>query len=180
MTTEQRAVRPVSGDPEAGAAEPCDEHCDIACVHHTPSVGWDLSFGSRINFHPVDTTDGRLVVSLHLSDDAVATGLVYREVSPQQVVAFAQQLLALVGAQWKLVPAGECPAGTHRGPEGPNEDVSQCVGCGAVSHEMRPDGETYGRHLADCSLPRRHASFCEPGGAGHPLAPVIRGFWPGE
>jgi hypothetical protein len=46
-----------------------------------------------------------LVVSLHLSDDAIATGMVYREVQPQQVVTFAQQLLALTGAQWKLAPA---------------------------------------------------------------------------
>jgi hypothetical protein len=65
-------------------------------------VGWDLSFGSRINFHPVDTTDPRLAVSLHLSDDAVATGMVHREVTAAQVAEFAQALLRLVGAQWTL------------------------------------------------------------------------------
>jgi NTP pyrophosphatase (non-canonical NTP hydrolase) len=91
-------LRPVSGQPEANTAEPCDEHCDPDCVHHTPSVGWDLSFGSRINFHPRDTADPRMVVSLHLSDDAVATGMVYREVQPQQVATFGQQLLGLAGA----------------------------------------------------------------------------------
>lgn len=89
-------LRPVSGDPEARAAEPCDEYCDPDCVHHTPSVGWDLSFGSRLNFHPVDTKNGRMVVSLHLSDDAVANGMVYRKVTRAQLRAFAQQILALV------------------------------------------------------------------------------------
>ncbi len=107
-------IRRVSGEPEASAAEPCDEYCDPGCVHHMPSVGWDLSFGSRINFHPVDTTDGRLVVSLHLSDDATATGMVYREVRPDQVAAFAQYLAGLVGEQWTLVrrqiPEGRCGA----------------------------------------------------------------------
>lgn len=103
-------LRPVSGHPEATVAQACDEYCDPECVHHTPSVGWDLSFGSRINFGTRDTTDPRLIMSLHLSDDATATGMVYREVKPEQVVAFAQYLLALTGAQWQLVPAPAKPA----------------------------------------------------------------------
>lgn len=69
--------------------------------------------------------------------------------------------------------------GTHRPPEGPNEDMDQCPRCGSLSHTMRPVGETYGWHLKDCSLPERHESSCQPGGAGHPDAPLIRGFWPG-
>lgn len=35
-----------------------------------------------------------------------------------------------------------------------------------------------GTHLPDCSLPPRHESFCQPGGAGHPAAPQVRGYWP--
>jgi hypothetical protein len=70
-----------------------------------------------------------------------------------------------------------CPRGPHRGPEGPNEDVSQCMRCGSVDHSMRPWGETFGRHLDDCSLPIWHESNCEGGGSGHPEAPVLRG-WP--
>lgn len=101
-TTVDHPIRPAAGSPEAATAEPCDQFCEPACVHHIPSVGWDLSHGSRINFHPVDTSDPRLVVSLHLSDDAVANGIVYREVTPAQVVAFAQHLLTLAGAQWTL------------------------------------------------------------------------------
>lgn len=70
-----------------------------------------------------------------------------------------------------------CPASPHRGPEGPNEDLSVCQICGSISYEMRPEGETYGDHLADCSLDIKHESYCKPGGAGHPRAPTIRGYW---
>jgi hypothetical protein len=72
----------------------------------------------------------------------------------------------------------ECPNGPHRGPQGPNEDLAQCLACWGVSYEMRPEGEEYGGHRADCSLPRRHESYCEPGGAGHPEPEVVRGYWP--
>jgi hypothetical protein len=72
----------------------------------------------------------------------------------------------------------ECPRGPHRGPEGPNEDLSQCLLCWSPSYSMRAWGETYGEHLPDCSLPIWHESYCEPGGHGHPKAPKIRGYWP--
>ena len=68
-----------------------------------------------------------------------------------------------------------CPEGPHRGPEGPNEDLAQCPRCWGVSWELRPEGETFGHHLPDCSLPLRHSGCCEPGGAGHPPAELIRG-----
>ena len=71
-----------------------------------------------------------------------------------------------------------CPYGPHRRPQGPNEDVDQCQHCWSVSYVLRPDGETYGEHLPDCSLPRRHESYCQPGGEGHPRAATIRGYWP--
>lgn len=70
-----------------------------------------------------------------------------------------------------------CPEGPHRGPEGPNEDLDQCFYCWGISYAMRPEEETFGLHLDDCSLPERHESFCKPGGAGHPRAPIIRGYW---
>ncbi len=73
---------------------------------------------------------------------------------------------------------GACPHGPHRGPQGPNEDLSQCPTCWAPSWALRPPDETYGTHLPDCSLPARHESYCKPGGAGHPQAARIRGYWP--
>jgi hypothetical protein len=68
-----------------------------------------------------------------------------------------------------------CPYGPHRGPQGPNEDLSVCRVCWSPSWEMRPEGQTFGHHLPDCSLPLRHESYCEPGGEGHPPAELIRG-----
>ncbi len=68
-----------------------------------------------------------------------------------------------------------CPDGPHRGPAGPNEDIGQCDKCGSGSFSMRPEGETFGRHWSDCSLPNRHQGECIGGGAGHPDAPKIRG-----
>lgn len=69
-----------------------------------------------------------------------------------------------------------CPR-RHGYPEGPNEDTGVCPICGRPSWALRPEDETYGDHLPDCSLPRRHESYCAPGGAGHPRAPVIRGYF---
>lgn len=71
-----------------------------------------------------------------------------------------------------------CPRGPHRGPQGPNEDLDQCPECWGISHALRPEGQTYGDHLPDCSLPLRHESYCAPGGAGHPPSQHVRGYWP--
>ncbi len=69
----------------------------------------------------------------------------------------------------------DCPNGPHRGPQGPNEDLSVCLTCWSPSWEMRPEGETFGHHLPNCSLPLRHESYCLPGGSGHPAGSHIRG-----
>ncbi len=63
----------------------------------------------------------------------------------------------------------------HRGPQGPNEDVATCTKCWRPTYAMRSKNETYGLHLADCSLPIGHKSYCKPGGQGHPKASKIRG-----
>lgn len=65
--------------------------------------------------------------------------------------------------------------GENHLPQGPNEDVGQCPYCWAMMPVLRPDGETYGEHTVDCSLPRRHPGYCKPGGQGHPSAEHIRG-----
>lgn len=72
----------------------------------------------------------------------------------------------------------DCEYGPHRGPEGPNEDIGQCMNCWSISYAMRPEGEQFGNHLPDCSLPQRHESYCKPGGKGHPEPEVKRGYWP--
>jgi hypothetical protein len=77
--------------------------------------------------------------------------------------------------RWPPTDQADCPHGLHRGPEGPNEDLAQCPACWGASYAMRPEGETFGDHLPDCSLPQRHESYCQPGGTGHPTAATIRG-----
>lgn len=69
-----------------------------------------------------------------------------------------------------------CPR-PHRFPEGPNEDLGCCPECGGISWELRPEGQTYGYHDTDCSLPNRHEGHCVGGGAGHPAAAKIRGYF---
>ena len=32
---------------------------------------------------------------------------------------------------------------------------------------LRPNGECYGHHAPDCSLPERHYGICVGGGSGH-------------
>lgn len=74
---------------------------------------------------------------------------------------------------WPQYRPDDCPDAPHRGPQGPNEDLSQCGLCLALSHRRRPAGETFGQHLVDCSLPVDHLGFCVPGGSGHPPSEVI-------
>jgi len=83
----------------------------------------------------------------------------------------------LVSGFWPRDP-GDCPRAPHRGPEGPCEDVAQCGLCGLPSFDLRPEGETYGFHARDCSLPLRHEGACVGGGTGHPPV-TVRGWWPG-
>jgi hypothetical protein len=67
----------------------------------------------------------------------------------------------------------------HPEPAGPNMDLGQCMTCWMPVGVMRPEGETYGWHSDDCSLPLRHAGYCKPGGRGHvvPAGEKIRGHF---
>lgn len=87
----------------------------------------------------------------------------------------ALDALPLPAVCWPPIQQSECPNAPHRGPEGPNEDIGQCHRCWGMSYAMRPQRETWGHHLPDCSLPSQHESYCQPGGSGHPDAEVIRG-----
>lgn len=77
---------------------------------------------------------------------------------------------------WELIQTPWlCPdKANHRGPAGPNEDIATCFRCNSFSFAMRPEGETWGNHLPDCSLELRHEGYCAGGGSGHPPAQKIR------
>jgi len=99
--TDETPLRPTNGHPEFIPREDYDiDDFDGKPIPPTlESVGWDLSFGSRINFGVIEDGTGDLYVDLQLSDDAVANGMVIRSVTREQVLAFAQHLLDLVGAR---------------------------------------------------------------------------------
>ncbi len=90
-------LRAVSGDSDSTAGRACTEDCEPGCIHHTPSVGWDLSSDARLNVHPMAVNDGRLAVTLHLCGEALSTGVVQRQVTAKQVLEFARRLIELVG-----------------------------------------------------------------------------------
>ena len=84
-----------------------------------------------------------------------------------------------VDDNWEFTDPSECTI-VHREPAGPNEDLAQCPKCWSMTFALRPEGETFGWHLDDCSLPMRHEGYCQPGGNGHVVPPgeKIRGYWP--
>jgi hypothetical protein len=110
-------------------------------------------------------------------DDPVAEGIGPVATDKRRLDELEARLdaLPLPVVNWPPISRADCPAGPHRGPEGPNEDIAQCHQCWSVDHALRPEGETWGDHLADCSLPLRHESYCVGGGPGHPPAAKIRG-----
>lgn len=67
-----------------------------------------------------------------------------------------------------------CPE-FHRVPEGVNEDIATCWRCNSPTFSMRPEGETFGEHMSDCSLPIGHESYCVGGGVGHTPSRKVRG-----
>jgi hypothetical protein len=64
------------------------------------SVGWDLSFGFRLNVDHVDLDDHTtpLTIGGHFSDADLARGFVKREVTPAQLEEFARLLLNVAAA----------------------------------------------------------------------------------
>jgi len=72
---------------------------------------------------------------------------------------------------WPPIPYEEFTR-EHPALEGPCMDVGQCPDCLWPMGVLRPPGETFGLHAADCSLPERHYGFCVGGGSGHPVGKV--------
>lgn len=84
-------IKPVLGEP--GISYDYDEHRFIPC---TPTVGWDLAFGCRINFGWDD--EGTLSASVSISDATQRNGCAHGTVTPEQLEEFADQLLLIARA----------------------------------------------------------------------------------
>lgn len=74
-------------------------------------------------------------------------------------------------SDWKLIDTKDCPR-EHPEVAGPCMDVGVCPDCWMPIGVMRPQGETFGFHAEDCSLPERHYGYCVGGGTGHPVGKV--------
>lgn len=63
------------------------------------AVGWDVSFGCRMNFGP--DPDGSLRVSVHVSDAAKRDGVAVTPTTPESLRLLASHLLAVADeAEW--------------------------------------------------------------------------------
>lgn len=78
-------TKPVYGEPDI--SYDYDEHQFIPC---TPTVGWDIEFGCRINFGW--DIDGELRAFVSISDAAQRNGCAHGAITPEQLEAFADQL----------------------------------------------------------------------------------------
>jgi hypothetical protein len=65
------------------------------------SIGWDLSFGFRLNVDHDDCEDhdSPLTINAHFSDADLARRFVKREVTPEQLQEFARLLLNIAAQQ---------------------------------------------------------------------------------
>jgi hypothetical protein len=76
-------LRPTYGDPQDSSDTDGE------------SIGWDLSFGFRLNIDHADYEDHTtpLTIGANFSDADLARGFVRREVTPEQIEEFARLLL---------------------------------------------------------------------------------------
>ena len=82
-------LKPTHGDPH-----------DSSDVDDLESVGWDLSFGFRLNVdHDIEEDlTSPLTIGAHFSDADLARGFVKRQVTPEQLEEFARLLLNMAAA----------------------------------------------------------------------------------
>lgn len=82
-------LKPADGDPH-----------DSSDGESPESVGWDLSFGFRLNVNHADYEDVTtpLVIDAQFSDADKARGFVKRQVTPAQLEEFARLLLNIAAA----------------------------------------------------------------------------------
>jgi hypothetical protein len=91
-------LRPVQGDPyDSTDTEEGGE-----------SIGWDLSFGCRLNVLHTDPADpsSPLAIDVQVSDMDKARGFCRRQTEPAQLIEFAKLMLNIGEAQLKRQAAG--------------------------------------------------------------------------
>lgn len=98
--------------PPTWTLKPTDGEPHDSTDEDTDSVGWDLSFGFRLNVgQRLDNRD-ELTIGANFSDADLARGFVKREVTPAQLREFARLLLNLAAAHEQRIAeqvAQACP-----------------------------------------------------------------------
>lgn len=84
------ALKPTEGQPH-----------DAESIDGCEGIGWDLSFGFRLNVahDTAEDVSSPLTIGAHFSDADLARGFVLREVTPEQLDEFARLLLNLAAKQ---------------------------------------------------------------------------------
>lgn len=90
--SETQSLRPTLGDPEV-VYELDEEGQPIPC---TPTAGWDIGFGCRLNFGW--DPDGQLAVTVSISDDVQKNGVAKRKVTAKQLTDLSGQLVRVARA----------------------------------------------------------------------------------
>jgi hypothetical protein len=84
-------IKPVRGEPDINY-----DYSEIEFIPCTPTVGWDIEFGCRVNFGW--DSDGVLRAFISISDGAQRNGCAYGSVTPRQLETFAEKLLLVARA----------------------------------------------------------------------------------
>ena len=104
---------PAPAQPVAGIPVMTYEHDDNdQPILSTPTAGWDLTFGCRLNAGP--NTAGQLALTIHVSDKAQREGVAQGATTPEELRVFAAHLLRVAHAYEQAnAPAPEPTALPH-------------------------------------------------------------------
>lgn len=125
-------LRTTSGNPEV-VYELDEEGQPIPC---TPTVGWDISFGCRLNFGW--DPDGQLAVTVSISDDVQKNGIAKRKIT-------SKQLNDLSGKLVEVARAGLSPLQAHLASE------HALANAHTLGYEERQDYHRYEHGLTEDS-----------------------------
>lgn len=125
--------RPVHADPTYDERDPYLTYAE----QEPAGVRWDLAFGCNLSFGPFEN-GGPLRVSISMSDREAAAGICVREVTADQVRAYANHLLRLVRDE-------HFPPCCATGMVGPHERAAVLIDgeprCTSCANLMDPGGD---------------------------------------
>ena len=101
IVTDPASGKPVYADPRFDERTEHEDWYDESVSVEPEAARWALGFGAQVSYGPDE--DGTLTVTLSLSDYTLATGMLRRTVTREQLVAHAEHLLRIAGARTGIV-----------------------------------------------------------------------------